>query len=251
MERNTGKFPRQAVEAAVTRREEIIPELLRILDDTNARAEQLREDNSYFAHLYAMFLLAQFRETRAYVPAIRFASLPTDTLDSLGNDFLPTGLGRVLASLCGGDLAGIKSLIENESLDEWARGAGIEALLTLAAAGQTPRDEIVNYFASLFRGKLVREYSAVWDILVSCSGSLYPAELMNDIGQAYEDELVDAGFIGLEDVQDSLGLGKDAVLSDLAASPDYTLVEDAIAEMDWWACFHEKRDGKTAGTDLT
>jgi hypothetical protein len=33
----------------------------------------------YMAHLYAMFLLAQFRETRAYPLVVRFASLNPDT----------------------------------------------------------------------------------------------------------------------------------------------------------------------------
>lgn len=33
-ERFTGKFPRAAVEAAVARREDITPELLRVLEDT-------------------------------------------------------------------------------------------------------------------------------------------------------------------------------------------------------------------------
>ena len=37
LERNTGTFPREALEAAAQRREEITPELLRILEDTVVR----------------------------------------------------------------------------------------------------------------------------------------------------------------------------------------------------------------------
>jgi hypothetical protein len=62
LERNTGAFPRRALEAAVRRREEIAPELLQILEDTIARVEECAsedKDGAYFAHLYAMFLLAQ------------------------------------------------------------------------------------------------------------------------------------------------------------------------------------------------
>lgn len=40
------------------------------------------------AYLYGMFLLAQFRETRAYPLVVRFASLPGDLLDSLCGDFI-------------------------------------------------------------------------------------------------------------------------------------------------------------------
>src|ERR1017187_2845333 len=116
-ERATGRFARAAVQAAVARREEVTPDLLRILADTVDRAAQLDAEGDYMAHLYAMFLLAQFRETRAYPLVVRFASLPGDLLDSLGGDFITEDLGQVLASVCGGDLDGIQSLIEDEEAD--------------------------------------------------------------------------------------------------------------------------------------
>src|SRR6266699_941396 len=193
LERATGKFPRAAVEAAVACREEIIPELLRILQDVVDRAAQLDAEGDYMAHLYAMFLLSQFCETRAYPLVVRFASLPGDLLDSLCGYFITEDLGQVLASVCGGELAGIQSLIENEDTDEWVRGAALSSLVTLVAAGQKSRDEIMSYFALLFRGKLVRQWSHVWDTLVSYSSDLYPEELLDDIKQAYEDGLVDPG----------------------------------------------------------
>jgi hypothetical protein len=240
-ERMTGKFPRAAVEAAVARREEITPELLRILEDTVDRAAELDADHDYMAHLYAMFLLAQFRETRSYPLVIRFALLPGDLLDSLGGDFVTADLGHVLASVCGGDLEGIQSLIENEDADEWARGAALDSLVTLVAAGQKSREEIVNYFARLFRGKLARRYSNVWDELVSSSSDLYPDELLADIEQAYEEGLVDPGLIGLEDIRHDLAMGKDEILARLADDPRLRLVEDNEEEMGWWACFHEAK----------
>src|SRR5437867_1358333 len=59
IERNTGRFARAAVEAAVSRREEVTPELLRILEEVTARTAELPDDDHYMAHLYAMLLLAQ------------------------------------------------------------------------------------------------------------------------------------------------------------------------------------------------
>jgi hypothetical protein len=88
IERHTGKFALAAVEAAVERREEVTPELLRTLEDAVNRAAQLEAEGDYMAHLYAMFLLAQFRETRAYPLVVRLASLPGDLLDSLCGDFI-------------------------------------------------------------------------------------------------------------------------------------------------------------------
>jgi hypothetical protein len=48
-ERSTGRFARAAVEAAVARREEITPELLRILAETVDRAAQLDAEGDYMA----------------------------------------------------------------------------------------------------------------------------------------------------------------------------------------------------------
>ncbi len=239
LERATGKFAQAAVEAAVARREEITPDLLRILEATVDRAAQLDAEGDYIAHLYAMFLLAQFRETRAYPLVVRFASLPGDLLDSLCGDFITEDLGQVLASVCGGDIGLIQSVIENEDADEWARSAALSSLVTLVAVGQKSRDEMVSYFASLFRGKLAREWSHVWDSLVCDSSDLYPAELLDDIERAYEEGLVEPGHIGLDDVRRDLALGKDRVLARLADDPHRRLVEDTVKEMGWWACFRD------------
>jgi hypothetical protein len=97
-ERATGKFARAAVEAAVTRREEVTPELLGVLEETVDRATQVDAEGDYMAHLYAMFLLAQFRQTRAYPLVVRFASLPGDLLDSLCGDFITEDLGHTALS---------------------------------------------------------------------------------------------------------------------------------------------------------
>jgi hypothetical protein len=239
-ERATGKFARAAVEAAVARREEVTPHLLRVLEETVDRRAELDAEGDYMAHLYAMFLLAQFRETRAYPLVVRFASLPGDLLDSLCGDFITEGLGRVLASVCGGDIEGIQSVIENEEADEWARGAALSSLVTLVAVGQKSRDEIVIYFARLFRGKLAREWSHVWDSLISDSCDLYPAELLVDIERAYKEGLVDPGFIRFDSVKRDLALGKDRVLARLADDPHQRLVEDTVKEMGWWACFRDE-----------
>jgi hypothetical protein len=211
------------------------------------RAAQLDAQGDYMAHLYAMFLLAQFREPRAYPLVVRLALLPGDLQYSFCGDFITSDLGQVLASVCGGELDGIQSVIENEDADQWARGAALSSLVTLVAAGQKTREEIVMYFACLLRGKLARQWSHVWDELVSCSCEIYPEELIDDIQRAYKERLVDPGYIGFDDVQRDLTMGKDRVLARLADNPHRRLVADTIQEMGWWACFRDKRPSRVEG----
>jgi len=245
LEEFTGEFPRAAVEEAVARREEITPEFLRILEDTVNRATQGGVESDSMAHLYAMFLLAQFREPRAYPRVVCLASLPADVVGLLCGDFITEDLGRVLASVCGGDLVGIQCLIENEAADEFVRGAALSSLVTLVASSQKSREEITSYFGTLFNGKLERKWSHVWDALVSYSSDLYPEELLRDIERAFEEGLVDPGYITLKNVHSDLAMGKERVLARLAGNPHRRLVEDTIAEMKWWACFHETQAKST------
>ena len=247
LERATGRFPRAAVAAAIGRREEITPDLLRILHETTERAAELDAEGEYMAHLYAMFLLAQFREVRAYPLVVKFVSLPGELLDSLCGDFLTEDLGRVLASVCGGELGGIQSLIESEPIYEWVRGAALKSLVTLVAAGQKGREEILSYFSQLFRGKLAREFSHVWNALVARSADLCPDDLIDDIERAYQDDLVEPEYIGWADVQEALALGKDQALVRLRGNSHYRLVEDTVREMGWWACFHEGERTRRSG----
>jgi Protein of unknown function (DUF1186) len=134
--------------------------------------------------------------------------LPGDLQYSLCGDFITENLGRVLASVCGGELGGIQSVIEDGDADEWARSAALSSLVTLVASGQKTRDEIVTYFASLFRKKLARQSSQVWSELVCCCSDIYPEELIGDIEQAYDQGLVDPGVIRFASVQSDLAMGK-------------------------------------------
>ena len=231
-ERPLPQFPAAAVAEAVAQREEITPALLTILEDTAAQPEE-REDR--YDHLFAMYLLAQFREARAYPLILRIARLPGETLETLLGEAVTSALGRVLAGVCGGDLTGIKALIEDDAVDEWCRGAALDALMTLVARGVKPREEIVAYFGELMRGKLEREGSIAWDSLAYCVCDLYPVELMKDIETAYEEDLIDIGFVSPKEFKQTLAEGQSKTLETLAGKSEYTWIESAADEMKGWA----------------
>jgi len=237
LELNTGTFPRQALQQAIARRKQITPDLLNILEYAEQNVQELAHREGYMAHIYAMYLLAQFREKRAYPLIVRFFSAPGEISLELTGDVVTEGLGRILASVSGGDVGPMASLIENERANEYVRSAALDGLVTLFACGEKPRDEIVAYLQSLFRGKLARDYSFVWSGLVHASMRLYPGELVEDIERAFEDGLAQAGYVGFESVERALALGKQRMLRDLKEDRRYTFIEDTIEEMEWWACF--------------
>ena len=250
LEYNRGYFPYEAVQAAITQKEKIIPELLKILENVEKNIHQIKEQPNYMAHIYAMFLLAQFREKRAYPLIVDIFSHPGDTSGKIGGDFMCEDLARVLASVCHGDTTLIKQLIENRNADEYVRDAGLKALLVLVTNGEATREEVIDYYRSLFRGKLEKEHSMVWNSLASCSSHLCAKELYEDIKKAYEDNLVDPFFIGLEDVDTYQSMEWEENLKSLKEDRHYQLIDDTIGCMEWWACFRHRKKKKAKPVPL-
>ena len=246
---NTGTFPREAVAQAIAQREVITPELLRVLAEAQHNIEDLPESDS-MAHIYAMYLLAQFREPRAYPLIVEFFSIPGDiALDTTG-DVATEDLGRILASVSCGDIRLMTSLVENAHANEYVRVAALRGLVTLVACGEQARDDIIAYFQGLFQGKIARDMSFVWYGLVAASHDLYPEELYDDIKHAFAEELIETGFIGLDDIDETLKRGKEHVLDALQQNTRYSLITDTITEMEWWACFHpEGREALNIGSE--
>lgn len=240
IETNNGQFPKEILQNIIDRRDEFIPELLNILEYTCENAGEITERDNYFAHIYAIFLLAQFREKRAYPLIYRLIS--NSHIDSLLGDVITEGLPEILASVCDGDIELIKDIIENRQIDEYVRGSALKSLVIMVAQGIKARDEIVFYFETLFRGKFEKEHSNAWDSLAIYSYYLYPGEVIKDIELAYGEGLIDPFFIGFQDIKQQLENKKEVVLEKLCNDRDFQLVNDTISELDGWACFNENSD---------
>ena len=247
IERNNGIFPQKEIEQLIENRDHVIPELLAMLENTRDNIDDVIEDDTYFAHMYATYLLAQFREFRAYKIIFEILCNPEDKVESIYGDSITGDMDRILASVSCNDISLITKLIEDDSLNEYVRGAAVSSLLILVAQKERTREEIISYFRSLFEGKLKREYSQVWNSLVSCASRLYPEELMSEIKKVFEEGLIDEFYIGFENIQKRLKIGKEVVLKKLEKEKSYTFIEDTICELKNWACFesvHKERLAK-------
>jgi len=245
---NCGFFPREAVEEAIRRREEITPHMLRALQEPAQHPPGSEEAGAYFLPLYAMFLLAQFRERRAYPPIVELCKLPRETLDSLLGDTITEGLPRIIASVFDGNTAPIKSVIENASVDEYVRGSALRSLSILVHEGVLARADVIAYFTELFRGKLEQEYSHVWDVLASEAVDLHATTLADDIRAGYEEGLLLTGYMHPKEVDRAFALPEETALAQSKERCD-GLIDDVVKEMHWWACFKPKNTPRTKTTD--
>lgn len=232
LELYTGHFPMSAMKAAIEKQEAITPELLRVVEAVAEAPSEFAKRQDYMLHVFALFLLAQFREKRAFEPIIRMFRAPGETSFDLAGDTVTEGLCQIFASVYDGNPALLHGLIESEEVNEYVRDAAINALLVLENSGQMTRDEVVGYFRSLFHGKLQRQHSRAWNGLVCAVADVHAPELLEDVRQAYAEGLVDPAFARLE------GLERDLAKPPPRSRERYVLITDAIKAMEWWASFH-------------
>lgn len=228
---DTGELPREAIEAAVLNKEEIIPYLIEILEEAIERINDVLEHDNYQGHLYSIYLLAQFREKRAFPLLLRLISMPGEITHAIFGDVITEDLSRIIASMALNDTDPILKLIENLVLSEYVRAAGISALVTLVGCGIVRRKVVIDYFRTLFN-KLEKQPSFVWDTLIYCCLELYPEELLTEIVNAFEAHLVDTSFITLEHIQSVLQKPKEDQFFHLYQNAE--LIEDTVTEMEKW-----------------
>jgi hypothetical protein len=234
-------FPSAEVADAIAHKDEITPHLLDILKQAAEDPEVFNADDDICVHLFALFLLAKFREQRAWPLILKIISAPDGGEELLG-DVITEGLSAIIASVCGDDLSNVKALIENPATDEWVRSSALDALVRLVAVGRLSRDEAMQYFAHLYN-TLEREPGEIWDALGNSSLDLCPKEVLDELQTAYDEELIDENSFGQDEIEEALSQGPDGTLRRLREGPHRRLlVDDVEREMSWMSGFYSDED---------
>ena len=241
IEYNNGEFPEIQLKEIINRREEFIPELLEILKNAKENYDEILQKPNYFAHIYATFLLAQFKEKQSFKLIIDLVSLPNEISNDIFRDFLTEDLHKILASVCGGDTQPIKKLVEDSNVNEYVRCAAIKSFIALLGEDVISQSEVIEYYKSLFQGKLEREFSQVWNELIYDSCEAGPSELYEHIKKAYKDELVDEDCISLEEVDGAIKIHDKEKFPNLK-DEGYAFLKDTIEELSCWECFNRDSD---------
>lgn len=130
---------------------EATPRFLGMLEDIDQNPEPWLADLGRMIHIYALYLLALFREIDAYPLLVRIFSRPGEFAFDLAGDVVTQDLGRILASVSAGDVRGMVALLENEQANEYVRSAAMAGMRSLVDTGQRTREEGMGYFAHLFQ----------------------------------------------------------------------------------------------------
>jgi len=238
IEYNNGTFPKETILEIIHRKDEAIPVLLKSLEEARDNPEKYINESHYFGHIYAIHLLAQFRAKELYPVFIDILKLPDEMPHDLFGDAICEAAGRVLASVSGDNIEPIKEIIEDPDVDEYVRGQAIKALAILALHGILEREYVLEYYKELLNGALQDQNGFVMAEVVCYCDDLYPEEVYADIKNAYARDAVDSGVISLQDVDRTMGFGKEITLSSSRNDSQLQFIDDTIEELENWACFH-------------
>ncbi len=241
-----GTYQREMVEAALQRREEIVPCLIAILEEIIADPEGFLEKEDRFDHIYALMLLGHFKAASAHAAIVQVFSLEAKLVDDLYGDHINEGLPVVLMRTCGGDHRHLRLMALDRSVNTFCRIAAVRAMAYGVVAGISSREEVLTFVASLFDGASEETDPEFLSFAATSILDLHPAEHMALIEKAYEEGAIHPGVVGLEDFKKVLPQGQDQTLARHRAELAKNDLEDIHAAMSWWACFNESDDWAAA-----
>ncbi|MBU0989911.1 MAG: DUF1186 family protein [Proteobacteria bacterium] len=233
------EYPRDVLDLALAREEELTPHLLGILEDLLADPSLHADRQWSYGPIFAMQLLAHFENHDAHEAIVKVMSLPKESLDPIYGDMITEDFPRVLYQTCGGRYDKIKELVLSKAADDYARGSAMKALVLGVLFGDLPRLEVMDFFAGLFGGSEAEDSSHFWDEAASCVHDLYPEELMEIITDAYDRGLIWPRYIGKESFEEALAQDKEAFLQERKSHLEMDFLDDFHEYMSWWAAFDE------------
>ncbi|MEX2170032.1 MAG: DUF1186 domain-containing protein [Pirellulales bacterium] len=233
----TGKLPEQAIREAQRHPAEITPfliELIRKATDAVRRGQIPKGEG----HLYALFLLAEFRVKEALPAILDSVSLPGDGPFDLYGDSITEDLSRILAVLVDGDCGKLDELINNRAVNEYVRWKAAETYRYFVRDGRLTRDEAVHSLHEDLRVAIASRDKKGASGIVAELYTYAPHEALEDIKEAFRRQLIDRGIVNLPSIETSIAKGEPWVQEELSHCPT-SGIEDTFLEMSQWSAYQE------------
>ena len=231
-------FPQEALKKAMNAKEEITPILLEELDKIIACPEIVTENPDYMLHTYAIYLLAQFREKKAFTRIIDLIAFTPEEVEAFFGDILTEGLPSILYSTFDGDLNSLQSIIENPLLNIYVRSAALDVYGKLYSDELVSKEECIDYLRELVYDNF---YDINFDLATEVQDVVIQEhifEMIDDIQLLYDQNRIDTMMCGQYD--DFI----DFIFSYEYESERVRYIDDVIKEMYWWSCFEQTEDEK-------
>ncbi|MDD2597933.1 MAG: DUF1186 domain-containing protein [Kiritimatiellae bacterium] len=194
--------PGEAVQCLRENWKDTEPLLLNSLDQTLANPCHLPPILFY----YALFLCAEMRSRAAFERYIKICRLPTSVIRFLVDDVISSHMYEILARTCYGRFDALKAVVEDESLDSFARAAALDALCLLIVTEEFPRAALESYCLDLLDFRLEPQLGLIWHVMIFQCIKLGMAQALPLIEDAYANGFVNDRVFPFEYMVREIGL---------------------------------------------
>ena len=160
-----------------------------------------KSKSKYFLHIYAIYLLAEFRERKAFPAIVGFIELDKKQFETLSHDIGVDTLASILACTYNGDQLRLHQVIENKEISEFARSAALTAYMILIQTQLISKAEFEQYLKDFIQTKLDAgpeddPNSFLFITLITVIMKLNLYDLRHIVHELYENGYVDEWFVG-------------------------------------------------------
>ena len=243
----TENLPKEALKQAIKHKEEITPKLIEMLEYTKNNLDEIYyEEDEFFGYIYAYFLLAEFREQKAFPYLIDLLNKDEEIIDYIIGDDYTGYVPRLLASTYNGDDKALFNIIENNQINEFVRCSTLQTFAILYLYGVKDRIFLVNYLKKLLHEKDEMDNSYLYEEIIDEVCYLKLTELAEDIDKvmyiiANEEEREDLKNI----LKDDSKINKNIY----PFKPLYEYIYDTVGIMEEWQCFRYIEDKEFENSD--
>jgi hypothetical protein len=237
---------KRACREILSRKDDFIPMLLDILDQTIKEPESFEYDvqDQYIA---AAMLLANMREPKAYPKLVSLISYDENDINYLWDDLIIDSYAPLLRDTYNGDKSLLPPLMENRSISPWSRITAIEAWALHNFDGYISREEMSECFRRLihevYAGQPDDDDITVLSSLASCVRSYQIGELLTDVKSLFDRNCINEAYLGDYNKYIEWFNNTKYGLFDVH-------IDDPIALMDRWGLFQDNSSYEDEDLDV-
>ena len=230
-----GAIPEAEIQQARKDAKAVTPRLVELLEQVTSRylAGDVPADNG---HLFALYLLTEFRATEAWPTVRKAMSLPGEGPFDLFGDSVTMDFARMIAVLVGDRHELVHELIADRSLNEYVRWAASDAVLHFVFQGIVAREDAIDRLIGHLRSAIENKDHEVAGCLVFSLESLAADSALPEIEQAFRDGLMDERTATLDMVAANLAEGEAFVQNSLVQLGPMG-IDDTIEHLRDWVEF--------------
>ena len=185
---------------------------------------------------YALFLLAEFKEKKAFPLILKMLSIPNlDGFDVLGDGVMEK-LSSIMVSVFDGDFLGLNEIIENKDIDSYIRNSALETYVYFYQNNLVDKKDLIQFLRKII---LLYNYDDdIYNFILTVIISTHLIEMIPDVKIMFEQDAIDYYIRGgyAEFIDYLFNYDKFDTI-DIISN-----IEDNMAS---WYCFHkEEKDNK-------